>query len=146
MQGTKTKSSKLKQHLLGFILVGLFATGFDFIIYSLLHVYLSYSIAKACSFLSGSCLVYLLNKFFTFKQPKHSQAEMLRFLILYSLTLCANVLVNSLSLAMLPNWVKPINLLLNPQEIIILAFIIATGVSTILNFFGQKFWVFRSAL
>ena len=83
---------------------------------------------------------YLLNKFFTFKQPVHSTAELIRFFSLYGTTLVANVFVNYLALTLLPDFVGDF---LSWSYIVILAFVMATGVSTILNFTGQKLWVFK---
>jgi len=133
-------NNKLHSQLLYFIIIGVIATVFDFVIYTALSSVLPYTISKSISFVLGSALAYLLNKFFTFKQPVHSTRELMRFISLYATTLVANVLVNAIALGQLPVFIGS---LLTWETIIILAFIIATGVSTVLNFLGQKFWVFR---
>ncbi len=97
----------------------------------LLHV-TSHSPAKAVSFLSGTVVAYLLNKYWTFEKHRHSYAEMAKFLALYLTTLAANVGVNQLAIFLLP---PPFN--------VPIAFLAATGTSTVLNFIGQKWWVFR---
>jgi putative flippase GtrA len=94
--------------------------------------------AKAVSFLAATCVAYLLNKFWTFKAAKHSWTEMSKFFSLYAGTLLANVAVNKLVILALPE-LSPV---LNPYTFQ-LGWLMATGVSTIINYFGQKFWVFR---
>jgi len=133
-------NNKLHLQLISFIIIGLTATLFDFIIYEFLSTILPYTISKIISFIMGSILTYLLNKFFTFKQPVHSTAELIRFFSLYGTTLVANVFVNYLALTLLPDFVGDF---LSWSYIVILAFVMATGVSTILNFTGQKLWVFK---
>lgn len=130
-----------KRQLRYFLIIGIFATFLDFFLYSYWHQHMAYSLAKMCSFLTGTIVVYFLNKFLTFQQKKHSIPEACRFFGLYFLSLCMNVFVNSaciwLCMHLLPtiwqNW---------SREALIFSFLAATGVSTIINFFGQKFWVF----
>ena len=88
-----------------------------------------HDVAKAISFLLGTVVAFVINKYWTFEKHEKSYKEMLQFGILYSTTLGANVLTNKI--------------VLSKTEIVFLAFIIATGVSTVLNFIGQKWWVFR---
>jgi putative flippase GtrA len=135
-------SQQLKHEISHFLVIGIFATLVDFSLYFWWHHYMPFSLAKTLSFICGSCVAYLLNKFFTFKQAQHSNSEVSRFVTLYTTTMLANVWVNSLCLWLIQirsptlwNFWRP--------EAIIIAFVCATGVSTILNFFGQKFWVFR---
>lgn len=87
--------------------------------------------AKACSFLAGSLVAYVINKYWTFEQGGASHADVLKFGVLYASTLGANVAVNKLSLTVLPG-------------VYALAFLAATGTSTVLNFIGQKYWVFKA--
>jgi putative flippase GtrA len=79
---------------------------------------------------SGTVVAYFINKFWTFKQNKKSVSEVLRFAILYFLTFLANVGVNKMAL----------NILTGST---IIAFLFATATSTLLNFIGQKYWVFK---
>lgn len=134
---------RINRHFLHFSFSGIIATLTDFIIYWLLHPYFYYSIAKTVSFLAGSGVAYIMNKFLTFKKRSHSFLEMSKFFTLYSFTLIINIALNSLILAYFRNrWVD-----LWKYQIdycIVIAFIGATSVSTIINFLGQKFWVFKS--
>jgi putative flippase GtrA len=88
------------------------------------------NISKGISFLLGTVVAYIINKYWTFEKKEKSYREMFQFGILYSFTLGANVSANKIVLDLSNNT-------------IILGFIVATGISTILNFFGQKWWVFR---
>ena len=121
--------SKTKKELKSFIVAGLSAVGTDLGIYYLLLNFLDIYIAKGISFLSGTIVAFIINKYWTFEKKKKSYIEIIRFAILYSITLGVNVLTNKL--------------VLENSGILILSFIIATGVSAVLNFIGQKFWVFK---
>jgi putative flippase GtrA len=141
----KSTQTQLHHELSRFIIIGIIATIFDFSLYSIGHQWfnLPYAMAKTFSFICGSCLAYFLNKHFTFKQEKHQASQMIRFAILYILTMLVNVAVNSSSIAILTqkisiSW-------LTKSEILIFSFVVATGTSTVINFIGQKFWVFKSA-
>lgn len=121
---------KIKKEIFRFIVVGSGAVLTDTLVYFLLINFLPFSISKTISFLSGTLVAYIFNKYWTFEVKKKSYSEMMRFLALYLSTLVANVAMNK-------------GVLLITNELAILAFLVATGTSTILNFLGQKFWVFR---
>lgn len=125
--------SKLIKEIKRFLVAGFTAVGTDLACYYLLLNFLTHSPAKAISFLCGTIVAYLINKFWTFEQYNKSYSEIVKFAILYSSTLAVNVLSNKVVLVSCPNF----------EQRTILAFLIATGISTILNFIGQKFWVFR---
>lgn len=97
--------------------------------YLLLHV-LHHSAAKAASFMLGTAVAYLVNKYWTFEQHRRSFLEIVKFLILYLFTLGANVWMNK-------------GCLVVSQDNILLSFLVATGTSATLNFAGQKWWVFK---
>jgi putative flippase GtrA len=113
-----------------FLVAGFSAVGVDLTVYYLLLNILSHSPAKAISFISGTVVAFILNKFWTFDQYQKSLSELAKFIVLYSCTLAANVMVNNLSLLLMPKW-------------LLFAFLAATGTSTVLNFIGMKWWVFR---
>ncbi|MEA2020026.1 MAG: GtrA family protein [Campylobacterota bacterium] len=121
--------SKIKKELKRFLVAGLSAVGTDLVTYYILLSFLSHDIAKAISFLLGTIVAFVINKYWTFEKQEKSYKEIFQFGILYSATLGANVLTNKI--------------VLNNTEIVFVAFLIATGVSTVLNFIGQKFWVFK---
>ena len=135
-------STNLHRQIKCFIVIGISATLLDFALYWWWHRYLTYSAAKALSFLCGSIFAYLLNKFVTFQQKQHSNVEVLKFATLYGSTLVANVAANSSSIAFC-KFLFPTIWSNYAHLIILFSFILATGVSTVLNFIGQKFWVFK---
>ncbi|NQV78879.1 MAG: GtrA family protein [Lutibacter sp.] len=120
--------SKIKKELKRFLVAGLSAVGTDLCTYYFFLNVLPNDVAKAISFLLGTIVAFVMNKYWTFEKKKKSYSEIIRFAVLYSVTLGTNVLSNKL--------------VLENTDILIIAFIIATGISTILNFIGQKFWVF----
>lgn len=122
-----------------FLVTGGSAVACDTCVYTILFSFIPPSIAKAISFISGTVLAFFLNKFWTFKRPKRSHAEVVKFIVLYASTLGANVLVNRLVL----DHAQAIIPMLQPYRAEF-AFLSATGTSTVLNFLGQKFWVFKT--
>ena len=121
--------SKLKKEMKRFLVAGLSAVSTDLITYYIMLNFLHHDIAKAISFLLGTIVAFIINKYWTFEKHEKNNSEIWKFALLYLSTLGANVLVNKL--------------VLDYTNILILAFLIATGVSTVLNFLGQKFWVFK---
>ena len=121
---------QLKKEMRRFLVAGISAVSMDLLVYYILLQSMSHSPAKTLSFLAGTVVAYIINKYWTFEKHAKSYGEMVKFSILYLTTLMANVAVNKVSLVILPEWV-------------FFAFLAATGTSTILNFLGQKFWVFK---
>ncbi|MEK7452463.1 MAG: GtrA family protein, partial [Patescibacteria group bacterium] len=118
-----------KKELFRFLITGFTAVGTDACVYAILLYFLSPSYAKTSSFFAGTIVAYLLNKYWTFEKKVFVFKEVIRFLSLYTVTLFVNV------------WVNTFTLDLTHQHTI--AFLFATTTSTILNFIGLKFWVFR---
>ncbi|MEC9281062.1 MAG: GtrA family protein [Bdellovibrionota bacterium] len=118
-----------KKELQRFLVVGLSAVGTDALVYFILINFLSTEVAKMLSFVSGSFLAFLLNKIWTFENSASVKPQIIKFAILYISTLVINNYTNSLVLELFNNT--------------LFAFLVATGVSTVLNFLGQKFWVFK---
>lgn len=114
-----------------FLVTGIGAVLTDFIVYQLLCFIISVDIAKSLGFIAGSILAYIVNKLWTFEQTEKSHSELIRFIVLYTSTFVINVLVNRMSLNFLQS-----------EYSTELAFIVATGTSTVLNFIGMKFFVF----
>lgn len=115
---------------LRFIAVGVLAVLTDFVFYYLLSNFgINVNIAKLISFILGATIGFVLNKTWTFKSNGKLNKEIMFFSILYFISLNANVFSNKLILEISQNK--------------LLAFLIATGVSTLINYIGQKFIVFR---
>jgi putative flippase GtrA len=121
--------SKIKKELKRFLVAGLSAVGTDLVMYYILLNFMPHDISKAVSFLLGTVVAFVINKYWTFEKHEKSYKEILKFGILYSLTLGANVMTNKM--------------ILEYTSLVFLAFLVATGVSTVLNFIGQKWWVFK---
>jgi putative flippase GtrA len=121
--------SQLKKELKRFLVAGFGAVGTDLFLYYIFLDYLSSNISKGISFLVGTIVAFVINKYWTFEKHDKSFKEIILFGILYGVTLVINVLTNKL--------------VLDYTSIVLLSFLVATGVSTVLNFIGQKFWVFK---
>tara|TARA_E500000178_G_scaffold356622_1_gene436179 strand:- start:736 stop:1104 length:369 start_codon:yes stop_codon:yes gene_type:complete len=121
--------NKTSAELSRFVVSGILAITVDLLVYYILSNYLSYDLAKAISFICGTIAAFIANKYFTFRKYKKSNKEIWQFALLYLSTLTINVVINSL--------------VLDVSQIVILGFLVATACSAILNFLGQKFWVFR---
>lgn len=139
-----------KKQLIKFTLIGIFAVMIDLnFYYTFLNVLPETSfffitkeeISKAMSFLCGMTFSYFLNKFWTWKKKDRSKRRVAKFTLIYGISLLLNVTVNAVLIFLLHNFKNLIDL---PNKYFI-AFIGATGVSAILNFAGQKFWVFKTA-
>lgn len=124
----------IRRQLLFFIAIGSLTVLFDFLIYRgiLWAGVMELDVAKAMGFVSGSVFAYFMNRVFTFGEMEYTPGSALRFIILYGVTLAANVILNSVILVLLgkAEWVMQ------------LAFFMATGVSAVLNFIGMKWFVF----
>ncbi|MDZ4833644.1 MAG: GtrA family protein [Candidatus Melainabacteria bacterium] len=136
---TSTTSKKTNPgEMQRFLLSGGSAVACDTLVYALLFNFMPPSMAKAISFIAGTVLAFFLNKFWTFKKPKRSHAEVVKFICLYASTLGANIFVNRFVLdhaASMVAAIEPVSAQF--------AFLSATGTSTVLNYLGQKFWVFK---
>ena len=154
-----------------FLIVGLLTVGIDFLTYRGLVDFQITNIAyaKGIGFLTGTIFAYFANRFWTFGHTNHSSKSIWRFIIIYTITLTTNILVNSFLIAWLPSQTKTlwdalliatnyleahspvlhnVNLIFNQLPIVSvnmpLAFLIATVTSATMNFFGMKFFVFTA--
>ena len=139
-----------KKQLIKFTLIGIFSVIIDLIFYyTFLNILPETSfffitkeeISKAMSFLCGMTFSYFLNKFWTWKKKDRSKRRVTKFALIYGISLLINVTVNAHLIFLLHNYKNLIDL---PNKYLI-AFIGATGVSALLNFAGQKFWLFKAA-
>ena len=107
----------------------------DFASYTLLQAWigLPVDVAKSLGFLIGTAFAYFANRLWTFGHQEPARGSAWRFVLLYSITLAFNVLVNAAGLHALHG------LAWDRQG----AFLLATGVSAFLNFLGMKYLVFR---
>jgi putative flippase GtrA len=137
-----------QKQFIKFVLIGMLAVLVDLVCYyfflqffpeKVLHLFSNEVAAKSCSFVCGSVVTYNLNKFWTWKQKNKSHSRFIKFFLLYIVSLLINVLVNSTALFLLINkpFFQP-----TPYKYLI-AFVLATGVSALFNFIGQKKVIFK---
>jgi len=119
----------ITKEILRFIMTGISAVSIDFITYLILIGFLNNDLSKAISFILGTIFSFLANKYWTFEKFGLKYFEMWRFALLYTLTMIINVLIN--------------RLVIDFFDLIFIAFIVATATSALINFLGQKFWVFK---
>ena len=123
--------SRIKiREVLRFLVGGGTAVVVDFCIYRLL-LFFSWNmdIAKMISFICGAGVGFIINKFWTFERKQFVIKEVLKYVALYICTGVINAIVNRCTLSVI--------------NIQIIGFLMATGVSTVLNFLGQKYVVFE---
>lgn len=137
-----------------FFVIGCTAVALDFLVYNLVldklcpgcvednefKKYLlnlnSADLAKAAGFLIGSMYTYYMNKRFTWKKKDRSNRRLARFFALYGVSFVMNISGNKWAL-LWPDFVVPV---FNVKDT---AFLFATGLSVVVNFLGQKLWVFN---
>ena len=125
----------IKKELTVFVVVGVITVLIDFIVYNVLVEFRlsDVNVAKGVGFVSGTIFSYFMHRIWTFGHKTHKPGTVWRYVLIYMSTLGANVSINSFVL----------NLSFEFQFIILLAFIVATAASTILNFIGMKWFVFK---
>jgi putative flippase GtrA len=125
----------LVSQLARFVLIGGFCAVVDFGVYQLL---LSFDLwvhaAKAVSFIAGTTTAFFLNRRFTFAAGRTGGAGQLGgFAVLYTVTFFVNVGTNALLLTLLPE----------SRWEIVLAWVVAQGTATVINFVMLRTVVFR---
>ncbi|MDN0118625.1 GtrA family protein [Yersinia frederiksenii] len=123
----------IKRQLMIFLIVGSLTVFIDFLTYRALITLdlLGIDMAKATGFIIGTIFAYLANRIWTFGRQTHASGSIWRFIVLYAVTLGINVWMNAIVLASL--------------QAVQIAFLVATGISALLNFIGMKWFVFKSA-
>lgn len=136
MTATRPESAPLglAAQLSRFVAVGVLSALVDFGAYhALLAMGTWVHAAKAVSFILGTTTAYLLNRRFTFSTSTGGSARFAGFVALYGTTFAINVGMNAVMLAVLPEL---------PFRTSI-AWVIAQGTATVINFVMLRTVVFR---
>lgn len=122
-----------RRELGGFLLAGVIGVILDMGGYLLLlHLGVALFPAKFFPFVIGSLVAFFINRLFSFRSRGNLAGELLRYILWYQLSAAANAFVN--------RWC------LEAGMMFLVSYVIAAGVSSIMNFFGQKYFVFRERM
>ena len=114
-----------------FILVGICSVTIDFIFYYL-FIYFDFfdpNNSKRLSFIIGAIFAFFANRSYVFKISEKKFSQFILFSLLYFFSFILNTITHDY-----------VYLLTN---ITLISFLFATAVSTITNFLGQKFVIFK---
>ena len=114
-----------------FIIIGIIAVSIDAFVYYLLgnFEFFSYEISKRISFICGAVFAFFFNRSYVFQIKHKNIGQILGFTILYLISFLCNAFSH--------------DFVLYKIDIPAVSFIFATAVSTIINYLGQKFIIFR---
>ncbi|MET0134886.1 MAG: GtrA family protein [Kibdelosporangium sp.] len=129
-----SRSVGLLTQITRFVMVGGLSALVDYGSYqALLAMGLWVHLAKAISFILGTTTAYLLNRRWTFNATGGA-APVAKFMMLYTVTFFVNVGVNALMLHVLDDF----------RWHVTVAWVIAQGVATVINFVMLRTVVFRA--
>jgi putative flippase GtrA len=133
--------SETRKQLARFVAVGLLATLADATVYAALLFQVlpdQTTLSKGLAFVVGTTVSFVLNKLWTFESKERDGREAAAFVSLYTASLGLNVGVNHVVLLSMEALGLPLGIA-RP-----IGFLSATTTSMVVNFLGQKFWVFRT--
>lgn len=85
--------------------------------------------SKLCGFVTGSLVGFIINRSWTFKSHGAVPVQLVKYALLYICSAFFNTITNEITIKY--------------TSVIWIAFLVATGVSTVINYLGQKYFVFR---
>ena len=131
---------RLHRELLTFLVVGVFNTlfgmGIMFVLYNVFAC--SYWVSSFCNYFFGSILSYFLNKHFTFNYQGTDWRSIVKFAL--NIVVCYFI-AYSLALPLTHYALESLNLTTAVVENV--AMLVGTILFMLINFLGQKFFVFR---
>ena len=135
----KIKKLKLSYNLnylegIKYLIIGIISVLIDILFYFTLIILFNINneMSKKISFLSGATWSFVMNKHYTFNSKGNTKKQLILFYILYLITFFLNSLVHdSIWRHFKLDW---------------LALGLATIISVVFNYFGQKFIVFKKRL
>jgi putative flippase GtrA len=126
----------IEKEVLRFSLVGVSTVTVAYIIYrTLVFTGMDRDISNGLAYGFGVCLSYFANKYWTFNNKKKNHQVLVQFLILHVFSLFACVFINSIAFINLSNNIFRVEL----------AFFLGIATSTLLNFIGMKYFVFKKS-
>ena len=117
-----------------FVIIGVAAVFIDALLYYLLGNFelFSYGTSKRISFVCGAAFAFFFNRSYVFEIKQKNIKQILGFSILYFVSFWCNALSH--------------DIILRKLNIPFIAFLIATSISTIINYLGQKFIIFKKVV
>lgn len=121
---------KKQKQFINFVVVGLIVVSIDYFFYELFNIssLMSFSNSKKMSFIIGGIFSFFLNKRFTFNSENKSPITPFLFILLNILSFGMNSLSHDFSFKYFSGNYP---------------FLISTSVSALINYFGQKYIVFK---
>ena len=135
--GERTSPLGLRTQLVRFVLTGGLSAVVDFgLLVALMALGLGHAAAKALSFVAGTTTAYLINRRWTFR-AEPSRGRFLAVVVLYALTFALQVGLFSVLFDRLGDAG------LGLRAVQVVAFVVAQGVATTVNFVVQRTLIFR---
>lgn len=126
---------ELKTQIIRFIATGGLSAVVDFGLYVLLlSSGMDVRLAKSIGFVAGTTTAYLINRRWTFQAPP-SRARFVAVVALYGVTFGVQVGINTMLYDVLPD--------LRLSLHVLIAFVIAQGTATVINFVVQRMIIFK---